>query len=105
MALPTAPFRPVYYQAVLVDLCKGLPDLFEPAVRGLCPTDTLRRNGVNAHLTTSLLLGGAAQVMDAIDQLCQWLPSMDAALVHRLGDWLSFHVSNLDFTKFKWRPL
>ena len=43
--------------------------------------------------------------MDAVDQLCQWLPSMDAALVHRLGDWLSFHVSNLDFTKFKWRPL
>jgi hypothetical protein len=33
LALPQPPFRSVYYQTVLVDLTKGLPDLFHPAVR------------------------------------------------------------------------
>ena len=33
LTVPAPPFLSVYYQSVLLDLCKGLPSLYEPAVR------------------------------------------------------------------------
>jgi len=33
LMVPAPPFLSVYYQSVLLDLCKGLPSLYEPAVR------------------------------------------------------------------------
>jgi len=42
------------------------------------------------------------QIVDVVEKLYSRLRFLDGALVHRLGEWLAFHISSFDFS-FPWR--